>query len=141
MDVEAPAVAWRPLAVITVALAVVLVAVSNRYGFFRDELYFIACGRHPAWGYPDQPPLTPLIAWAMNRVGDGSLFVFRLPATLSAAAVTLISGLLARELGGGRFAQVLAAVTSGTSIYVLLSGHLLVTSTIDLLIWVTLSWL
>ena len=135
------AIAWRPILGVTLGLAVVLIALSGRYGYHRDELYFLACGRHLAWGYPDQPPLTPFLAWAMNGIGHGALVVFRLPATLAAAAVTLLTALMARDLGGGRFAQVLAAVTMALSTYVLLSGHLLVTSTVDLLVWVTVTWL
>ena len=77
----------------------------------------------------------------MNEFGDGSLLVLRLPAALAAGTVVLLSGLMARELGGGRFAQVLAALTTGLSTYVLISGHLLVTSTVDLLVWVTITWL
>ena len=119
----------------------VLVATSTQYGYHRDELYFLAAGRHLAWGYPDQPPLTPFLAWVMNGLGHGSLVVFRLPATLAAAGVTLLAGLMARELGGGRFAQALSALTVAMSTYVLLSGHLLVTSTVDLLVWVTITWL
>ena len=126
---------------VTGVLVVVLVAFSARYGYHRDELYFLAAGHHLAWGYPDQPPLTPFLAWVMNGLGHGSLVVFRLPATLAAAGVTLLTALMARELGGGRFAQVLAAVTVAMSTYVLLSGHLLVTSTVDLLVWVTVTWL
>jgi 4-amino-4-deoxy-L-arabinose transferase-like glycosyltransferase len=134
-------IAWGPLAVVVVVVAGVLVALSGRYGYFRDELYFIACGRHLAWGYPDQPPVTPFIARVMASLGHGSLVVFRLPATAVAAGVTLLTGLMAAELGGGRFAQILAAVTAATSTYVLLSGHLLVTATVDLLVWVGLTWL
>jgi 4-amino-4-deoxy-L-arabinose transferase-like glycosyltransferase len=142
-DVSSPApeIAWRPLAAVTGVLVVVLVALSGRYGYFRDELYFLACGRHLAWGYPDQPPGTPFLALVMNGIGRGSLYVFRLPATAAAAGVTLLTGLMAREFGGGRFAQVLAAVTAAGSTYVLLSGHLLITSTIDLIVWVLLTWL
>jgi 4-amino-4-deoxy-L-arabinose transferase-like glycosyltransferase len=140
-DGRPPAVAWRPLALVTAALTIALVALNGRYGYFRDELYFLGAGRHLAWGYPDQPPLTPFLAWVMNGVGHGSLVVFRLPAAASAAGVTLLTGLMARELGGNRFSQVLAAGTVAVSTYVLLSGHLLVTSTVDLLVWVALSWL
>jgi 4-amino-4-deoxy-L-arabinose transferase-like glycosyltransferase len=135
------ATARWPLVVVTGALVVVLVGFSARYGYFRDELYFLAAGRHPAWGYPDQPPSTPFLAWVMNGVGHGSLLVFRLPAVAVAAAVTLLSGLMAGELGGRLFAQVLAAFSVGAGTFVLLSGHLLVTSTIDLLVWVTVTWL
>jgi Dolichyl-phosphate-mannose-protein mannosyltransferase len=139
--VTVPRVAWRQLAIVTGTLALVLVAFSGRYGYHRDELYFLACGRHLAWGYPDQPPLTPFLAWVMNGIGHGSLVVFRLPATASAAAVTLLTGLMSRELGGGRFAQILGALTAAVSTYVLAVGHLLDTSTIDLLVWVILTWL
>jgi len=136
-----PAIAWRPILGVALVLTVVLLALSTRYGYHRDELYFLVAGRHLAWGYPDQPPLTPFLAWTMNGIGHGSLIVFRLPAALAAAAVTLLTALMARDLGGGRFAQALAAVTMALSTYVLLSGHLLVTSTIDLLVWVTVTWL
>lgn len=134
-------VAWRPLAVVAAVLALVLLAFSTRYGYHRDELYFLACGRHPAWGYPDQPPLTPMLAALMNALGHGSLLVFRLPSVLSVTGSTLLAGLIARELGGDRFAQVLAAVATATGLFVLLAGHFLVTSSIDLVIWVTLIWL
>ncbi len=125
----------------TGVLVVVLVAFSGRYGYFRDELYFLAAGRHLAWGYPDQPPGTPFLAWVMNGVGHGSLVVFRLPAVAAAAAVTLLSGVMAAEFGGRRFAQVLAAVSVAAGTFVLLSGHLLITSSIDLVVWVTVTWL
>jgi len=136
-----PGIAWRGIAAVAAAVGLLLLAMSSRYGYHRDELYFLACGRHLAWGYPDQPPLTPFLAWVMNGVGHGSLTVFRLPATLTAVAVTVMAALCARELGGRAFAQVLAALTVGSSTYVLLSGHLLVTSTIDLLAWVAVLWL
>ena len=77
----------------------------------------------------------------MNGVGHGSLVVFRMPAVASAAAVTLLSGAMAAEFGGRRFAQVLAAVSVAAGTFVLLSGHLLVTSTIDLVVWVSVTWL
>ncbi len=84
----------------------VLLATSTRYGYHRDELYFIVAGSHPAFGYPDQPPLVPLLCWAMNSLAPGSLLLLRAPSALAAAATTVLAALIARELGGGRRAQV-----------------------------------
>src|SRR5690348_16363909 len=88
-------VSWPVLLAVAGSLGVVLVLLSGRYGYHRDELYFIVAGGHPAWGYPDQPPLTPLVAWAAERVGGGNLAVFRLPAAAVAVTVTVLSGLIA----------------------------------------------
>jgi 4-amino-4-deoxy-L-arabinose transferase-like glycosyltransferase len=134
-------VAWRPIGAVCAGLASVLLVTSARYGYHRDELYFLACGRHLAWGYPDQPPLTPLLARLMDDIGRGSLTVFRLPALLAATGVSLLTGLTARELGGGPFAQGLATLTAAAGTFVLVSGHLLATSTIDLAVWVCITWL
>ena len=71
--------ASRWIALIALAQFALLTATSTRYGFHRDELYFIVAGSHPAFGYPDQPPLVPLLAWAMHALGPGSLFLLRLP--------------------------------------------------------------
>ncbi len=82
---------------------------NPHYGFFRDELYFIICGRHPAWGYVDQPPLVPLIA-AGSQVFGISLFALRATAALCAGASIFVTLRLVRELGGGTFAQILTAI-------------------------------
>ncbi len=81
----------------------------RHYGFFRDELYYIACGEHLAWGYVDQPPLIALIAWLSRHLLGNSIVSIRLLPVLAGAAVVFLTGILARELGGGRFAQFLAA--------------------------------
>jgi 4-amino-4-deoxy-L-arabinose transferase-like glycosyltransferase len=140
-DERPAAVAWPVVGTVAAVVGLVLLLLSTRYGYHRDELYFVAAGAHPAWGYPDQPPLTPLVAWTSEHLGGGNLVVFRLPATLVAVVVTVLGALIARELGGRRFAQGLAAFATGTATYVLLSGHLLVTSTVDLLVWVVVTWL
>src|SRR5207302_3551685 len=76
-----------------------------RYGIFRDEMYYLACSRHMAWGYVDHPPLTVWIAWFSRVVlGDSPLGVRLLP-ILAGATVVWLTGKLAREMGGGRFAQ------------------------------------
>jgi len=83
----------------------------NHYGFFRDELYYMACGEHLAWGYVDQPPLVAFVAWLARHTLGTSLFATRLLPVLAGAAVVYATGRIAAELGGGLFAQFLAAVS------------------------------
>lgn len=135
------ALARRPLLVVAGAVAALLVATSRRYGYHRDELYFLIAGRNPDWGYPDQPPLTPMIARLMDLVGPGSLVVLRLPSALAAAATVLLAGMLARELGGGRRAQLIAAACAGVSGITLVTGHFVSTTTYDVLFSAALCWL
>jgi Dolichyl-phosphate-mannose-protein mannosyltransferase len=82
----------------------------NHYGFFRDELYYIACGQHLAWGYVDQPPLIAFVAWFARHLMGTSLLATRLLAVLAGAVVVYATGRVAAELGGGLFAQLLAAI-------------------------------
>ena len=79
----------------------------NHYGFFRDELYYMACGEHLAWGYVDQPPLIALVAWLARHLFGPSMVSMRLFPVLAGAAVVWLTGILARDLGGGRLAQFL----------------------------------
>src|SRR5208283_1891853 len=97
-----------PLIAAIATFGVHLVA-NPHYGYFRDELYLIVCGRHPQWGYVDQPPVTPLLA-AASQIFGHSLFLLRAVAAFFAAAAMYVTCLLAAELGGGAFAQVLAAL-------------------------------
>jgi 4-amino-4-deoxy-L-arabinose transferase-like glycosyltransferase len=132
---ERPAVAWWPVLGVAAALAVVLGLVSSRYGYFGDEYYFLSAGARPAAGYADQPPMLPLLAAALQHLAPGNLVVLRLPATLLTAVMVVVAALIAAELGGGRRAQVIAAVATATSPYLLATGHLLATSTVDPLCW------
>jgi hypothetical protein len=84
---------------------------NGAYGYFRDELYYAACGEHLAWGYVDHAPLAPFIACVSRALLGNSLFALRFFPALAAAAKVLLAGWLARELGGGKFAQFLAALT------------------------------
>jgi hypothetical protein len=130
--------ASRALSLVAAAVGVVLLAVSGRYGYHRDELYFIACGHHLAWGYPDQPPLVPLVARAMTALDSSSLVVLRLPSVLAAASTVFLTGVVARELGANRRAQLLAAVAIAFSSITLATGHLLSTATFNLTGWTAL---
>jgi hypothetical protein len=136
-----PAFARGPVLAVAGAVAVLLTAISGRYGYFGDELYFLAAGHHLAWGYADQPPLLPLIALAMDTIVPGSVAVLRIPATLATVAGVVLAALLAREFGGGRRAQLLAAGAFALSPYFLGTGHLLATSTLDPALWTALTWL
>jgi Dolichyl-phosphate-mannose-protein mannosyltransferase len=129
------------VAVIAAVQFTVLAATSTRYGYDRDELYFVVAGSHPAFGYPDQPPIVPLVSWLMNDVAPRSLLVLRLPSELVAAAATAIAALIAREIGGGRRAQVIAAVCTACSGFALAVGHFVTTTTFDVLSTTLLGWL
>ncbi|WP_332643099.1 glycosyltransferase family 39 protein [Aeromicrobium sp.] len=133
--------ARRPLAGIAIAVGLLLLVTASRYGYHRDELYFIAAGDHPAFGYTDQPPLVPLLAWAMDAISAGSLTVFRLPSAIAAALTVFLTGLIAYELGGSRRAQILASVCMAVASITYAVGHLVSTTTYDLLVWAALSWL
>jgi hypothetical protein len=114
-------------------------ATAWRYGYFRDELYFIACGRHLAWGYVDQPPLVALVAWAAQPFGD-SLLALRLPVVL-ASALTVFSGVrIVRELGGGRFAQTLGGAAIALTPAYLALGNILTTTSFEPLAWTLVVW-
>jgi 4-amino-4-deoxy-L-arabinose transferase-like glycosyltransferase len=116
------------------AIAVHLYA-SGGYGYFRDELYFIVCGEHPDWGYVDQPPLVPLIAATMHGLFPSSLRMLRLIPALAHAGTIALTAETVRLLGGGRWAEVLAALSVlGAGAY-LVFGTLLLTDTLQPLAW------
>ncbi|OKJ88969.1 ArnT family glycosyltransferase [Amycolatopsis sp. CB00013] len=139
--VETTKFARAPVLAIAGAMGAVLAATAGRYGYFGDELYFLAAGRHLDWGYADQPPLLPLLARLMDGFGADSPFVLRIPAMLAMVAGVVLTALIARELGGGRKAQTIAAATFAVSLQMLGSGHYLATSTIDPFLWTLLLWL
>ena len=133
------AVLWPVLAVAGVMFAG-LMAVSSAYGFHGDEMYFVVAGQHPAFGYVDQPPLTPLLSAASVALFGVSPTTIRLLPALEMAIVVILVALIARDLGGSRRAQVLAAITAALSGY-LGAGHLDTTTEPDLLAWAIVLWL
>ena len=136
-----PDVEWRWLAVVAGSLATLLLAFAARYGYHRDELYFIAIGGHPAFGYADEPPLVPLAAHAIDAVSGHSLFWLRVLPAIAAAAIVIVTGLIAREFGGGRLEQLLAAGAMAASGVVIGASHLMSTTPFDVLGWTILVWL
>ncbi len=117
----------------------VLMALSTRYGFHRDELYFLAGAQHLQASYVDQPVLTPLLAWVSLKLFGVSLAGLRVWPALAAGATVVVSGLIARELGGGRRAQLLAAVAAATMPVLLAADHLAGPTAFDVLAWAGLA--
>jgi hypothetical protein len=114
---------------------------AARYGIFRDEMYYLACSQHMAWGYVDQPPFTVLIAWIVRHVFGESALAIRLLPALTGAAVVWLTGKLARDMGGGRFAQVLAALAVVVVPIYLVLHHWLTDNVFEHLIWTVCVWL
>lgn len=109
--------------------------VNGRYGYWIDELYFIACGEHLAWGYVDQPPLIAFVAAASRWLMGDSLFAIRFFPAVAGACLVFLTGWMARELGGGRFAQVLAAVMVLVAPIYLAFNNLLTMNAFEPLLW------
>src|SRR5512135_1995290 len=109
--------------------------VAANYGYFRDELYYIADGRHLQLGYVDQPLLMGWLAALMRvTVGDSLVAIHVLPA-IACALIIVITGLIARELGGGRVAQLVAGVSALFTVDFMATGSLFSMDVLDQLWW------
>ncbi|MGC1372736.1 MAG: glycosyltransferase family 39 protein, partial [Candidatus Sulfotelmatobacter sp.] len=121
----------------TIALAKLLLHIyfNNRYGYFRDEFDYIACGNHLAWGYVDQPPLIPFLTRiSLAALGD-SLRAIRFIPALASSLLVVQAALLAREFGGRRFALLLTAITTLIAPQYLSNGSLLGTNCLEPNLW------
>jgi Dolichyl-phosphate-mannose-protein mannosyltransferase len=114
---------------------------AGNYGYFTDELYYLACSHHLAWGYVDQPPLIVLVTWITRQLLGESLIALRLVPAMASAAEIALTGLIARELGGGRFAQLLACVTALIAPGILISDGLLTMNAFEPLFWLACAYL
>jgi 4-amino-4-deoxy-L-arabinose transferase-like glycosyltransferase len=125
-----------PLLVWVIALAffAVELAVSGRYGFMQDELYFIEAGRHLAFGYVDQPPLTPLLDKTTDLFGVSPIAIRIIPA-LAGGAVVVLAARFAALFGAGRLGQIVAALVMACSPVLIGADHVGNTTPIDLLAW------
>lgn len=90
-------------------LLIYLSTFNKSYGYFIDEFYYIACANNPAFGYVDHPPLAPILLTIFQFVFGTSVFAIRFPPALAAAAAVFYTGILTKEIGGNKYAQMLAA--------------------------------
>src|SRR5499427_1033188 len=126
---------WLGIAIIAVAAFAAEMAVSARYGYVRDELYFLSAGQHLAFGYVDQPPLTPLLARLATVAGGNTLVALRVVPALALAALVVATAAMSRMLGAGRTGQLLAALAAAVCTEYLGAMHELTTTTPDFVFW------
>lgn len=129
-----------PSIVLGTACLLLHLIVNTRYGVFRDELYFIVCGEHPALGYVDQPPLIPLIAGASHALFGTALTPLRLIPAFAMSATVALAAEFAGILSGGRFAQWLSGLAVLVGPVFLVDGLLLSTDALQPLTWLACGW-
>src|SRR3989440_12875155 len=123
------------IALLVAAKVGVTMAVADRYGWHRDELYSLASSRHPALGYVDYPPITPLLARLDQAIFPGSLPGLRFLTVLAGAAIIVVAALIAAELGGNQLAQILAGLAVLISPMFVGTNILFQTVSFDELVW------
>ncbi|MFJ1456477.1 glycosyltransferase family 39 protein [Nocardia sp. N2S4-5] len=137
-----PAFAGRAVLLVAGVVALAHFVCSLRGGYWFDEAYMLAIGRHHLdWGAADQPPLAPLLAAGLDRLAPGSLAVLRIPAILATAGAVVVAALIAREFGGDRRAQLLTAVAQATALWITMAGHWLTPYALEPVQWLLLIWL
>ena len=131
---------WAVLLCIAAAVTLLHLATNGRYGFHRDELQFLSDARHLDWGFVAYPPLTPFIERISLELFGLSLVGLRLFSVLAQAAAIVVTGLMARELGGGRLAQFTTALAIALSPLPLFEGTEFQYTTFDYLWWVLIAY-
>ena len=119
-----------------VVVLVLHLAALTRYGWFRDELYYMASTDHLAWGYVDQPPLSIALLALVRALFGTSLVAVRLVPALAGVATAGLTGALAARLGGGRVAQAMAGLAAALAPVFLGTDHFYSMNALDLLLWV-----
>jgi len=128
---EGMAVIWA----IALAKLIFHIYFNNQYGYFRDEFDYLSCGDHLQWGYVDQPPLIPFLIHFCRAVLGDSLRSIRFIPALASSLLVVQSALLARELGGRRYAMLLTAICVVIAPQYLSNGSLLTTNCLEPNLW------
>ena len=126
---------WLVVLGLAVLKLVIHLLTAGNYGLFVDELYFLAAGQHLAWGYVDMPPLTALLGWLAKAIFSDSVMGIHVIPALAGMGLVLITGLLVREFGGGRWAQLMAGLSIIIAGVFLAANSYLSMNSIEPLIW------
>jgi len=129
-----------PVLIIAVLFGMAHVLTNGQYGFHRDELQFLSDAQHLDWGFVPYPPLTSALEGLGFKMFGLSLVGLRLFSVLAQTVVILVSGLMARDLGGGRLAQVFTAIAVGLSPAPMGNATMFQYSSFDMLWWVLIAW-
>jgi hypothetical protein len=135
---ELPAFATGPVLAVAAATGLAMLAVSARYGYHRDEPYYLIGGSRPAWGYVDHPPVVPVVMRLVELATGHTLVGLRALASLLCATGIVAGALIARELGGERRAQVLTAVVLALAPTLRAPNQLVGTTGFDYAVWAVL---
>jgi len=130
---------WQRAMAVVGVLALARIAlylfIAPRYDYFRDELYYLACGEHPAWGYVDQPPMIAWLTWLVRHTIGTSLYALRLLPALAGAALVVMTAQFAREFGARKSGVWLAGLATLVAPIYLAMSHLWTMNAFDPLIW------
>src|SRR6478609_606929 len=130
------AIVWA----IALAKLILHIYFNNRYGYFRDEFDYVACGDHLGWGYVDQPPLIPFLIHISRAVLGDSLRAIRFVPALASSLLVVQTALIAREFGGKQFAMLLSAITIVIAPQYLSNGSLLGTNCLEPNLWMACAY-
>jgi 4-amino-4-deoxy-L-arabinose transferase-like glycosyltransferase len=130
-----PRIEWPALLAVALAIIAIHAAALTRYGWFRDELYYLSCAKRLAWGYVDEPPFSIAVLALLRTIGGESLAIMRAAAAVLGAAGAIIVALIAGELGGRRFAQIATALAFGLAPISLGIGHFYSMNVFDVCFW------
>jgi 4-amino-4-deoxy-L-arabinose transferase-like glycosyltransferase len=135
-----PKAGIAPVLIIAVLFGISHMLTNGQYGFHRDELQFLSDAQHLDWGFVPYPPLTSGLEHLAFRLFGLSLMGLRLFSVLAQVVVILVSALMARDLGGGRLAQVFTAIAVGLSPAPMAYATMFQYSSFDMLWWVLIAW-
>jgi hypothetical protein len=138
---DQPKIYWRPVLWLALSKMVFHLFFIERYGIHRDELLYLALGDHPDAGFWSTPPLTGWINWLTQHTLGDALWAIRLPALVAGCLLVILAGLMARELGGGRYAQWLAAAAVVVSPAYLRTSQMFMPVIFDILFWAGMTWI